>query len=137
MKLIKTIASARRNGPQQKECSHNLWVIQEITSVCCTLYICNKISIRKPLVYISHIQLFWFPFNLFSKLNINLTEVFHIKSPRPAFSFLPPVSFQIFTAGFSSRIFIFPLVHWPKKSDYSGSDISLFQDHVLPHRQLK
>ena len=33
------------------------------------------------------------------------------KAPRLAFSFLPPVRFEIFTAGFSIRIFIFPLVH--------------------------
>ena len=46
-----------------------------------------------------------------SSQNANLTEAFHVKSPRLAFSFLPPVRFEIFTAGFSSRIFIFPLVH--------------------------
>ena len=45
------------------------------------LYICNKISIRKPLVDISHIQLFWFPFNASPKQNIDLTEVFHVKPP--------------------------------------------------------
>ena len=44
------------------KCSYNSsWVIKknkktEITSICCTLYLCNKISIRKPLVDISHIQ---------------------------------------------------------------------------------
>ena len=36
---------------------------------------------------------------------------FSCKAPRLAFSFLLPVRFEIFTAGFSSRIFIFPLVH--------------------------
>ena len=46
-----------------------------------------------------------------SSQNANLTEAFHVKSPRLAFSFLPPVRFEMFTAGFSSRIFIFPLVH--------------------------
>ena len=52
-----------------------------------------------------------------SNRNTNLTEVSHVKPPPPpspprlAFSFLPPVRFEIFTAGFSSRIFIFPLVH--------------------------
>ena len=46
-----------------------------------------------------------------SSQNANLTEAFHVKSPRLAFSFLPPVRFEIFTAGFSSRTFIFPLVH--------------------------
>ena len=38
------------------------------------------------------------------------------------FSFLPPVRFEIFIAGFSSRISIFPLVHWLKNSDYSSLD---------------
>ena len=46
-----------------------------------------------------------------SSRNKNLTEVFHVKPPRLAFSFLPPVRLEIFTAGFSSRIFIFALVH--------------------------
>ena len=105
------------------KCSHNLWVIKvnkkpEITSVCGILYICNKISITKQLVDMSHVQLFWFPFNVPCKQNINLTEVFHIKSPRAAF--LPTVSFEIFTAVFSSWIFIFPPVHWLKKSDHSS-----------------
>ena len=45
---------------------------------------------------------------------------FSCKAPRLAFSFLPPVRFEIFTAGFSSQIFIFPLVLWLKKSDYSS-----------------
>ena len=31
----------------------------EITPICCT-YLCNKVSIRKPLVDISHIKLFCF-----------------------------------------------------------------------------
>ena len=59
----------------------------EVTSVCCTLYVCNKISFRKPLVDISHIQLFGFPFNVSCKQNINLTEVFHIKPPSSFFIF--------------------------------------------------
>ena len=68
----------------------------EITSVYCTLYICNKISNRKPLVDTSHIPLFRFSFNIFCKQNINLTEVF-----------------QIFTAGFSfgSSSFL-PFIDW-------------------------
>ena len=36
---------------------------------------------------------------------------FSCKAPRLAFSFLPPVRFEIFITGFSSWIFIFPLVH--------------------------
>ena len=50
-----------------------------------------------------------------SNRNTNLTDISHVKppppSPRLAFQFLPPVRFEIFDAGFSSRIFIFPLVH--------------------------
>ena len=45
---------------------------------------------------------------------------FSCKAPHLAFSFLPPVRFEIFTAGFSSRVFIFPLVHRLKKSNYSS-----------------
>ena len=52
----------------------------EINSVHSALYLCNKISIRKPLVDISHIQLFHFPFSVFDKQNTNLNEVFHLKS---------------------------------------------------------
>ena len=91
-----------------------------ITSACCTLYICTKISIGKPLVDISHIYLSWFPFSVSCKQNINLTEVFHVKPPRLGFSFLPPVSFEIFTESFSSWIFIFSSIHWLKKSDCSS-----------------
>ena len=36
---------------------------------------------------------------------------FLCKVPRLAFSFLPPVRFEVFTAGFSSQIFIFAVVH--------------------------
>ena len=62
----------------------------------------------------------YFDFHSLLPVKKNLTEVFHVKPLRLAFSFLPPVRFEIFTAGFSSRIFIFPLVHWLKKSDYSS-----------------
>ena len=51
-----------------------------ITSVSSALHLCNKISIRKPLVDLSHIQLFCFPFNVSHKQNTNLNEVFHVKS---------------------------------------------------------
>ena len=58
-------------------------------------------SIRKPLVDISH-----------SAILISIhNRSFSCKDPRLGFSFLPPVSFEIFTAGFSSRVFIFPPVH--------------------------
>ena len=46
------------------------------------------------------------------------TDVFHFKIPRLGFSFLPPVSLKLFSAGFSSRISIFPTIDWPLKSDY-------------------
>ena len=62
----------------------------------------------------------YFDFHSLLPVKKNLTEVFHVKPLRLAFSFLPPVRFEIFTAGFSSRIFIFPLVHWLKKFDYSS-----------------
>ena len=55
----------------------------------------------------THIQLFCFPFIVFYKQNINLTEIFLCKIPDLGFSFLPPVSFAIvhcrfFQVGFSS-----------------------------------
>ena len=50
-----------------------------------------------------------------SNRNTNLTE-----APRLAFSFLPPVRFEIFITGFSCWIFIFRLVQWLKESDYSS-----------------
>ena len=82
----------------------------EITSLCCTLYICNKISIRKSLLDVSHIQLFWFPFSVSSKQNINITEVFHIKYPVQFFHFCHPKAFkyslQVFLVGFSSFLLI-------------------------------
>ena len=54
----------------------------EIISVCSALYLCNKILIRKPLVDISCIPLFCFPFNISYKENTkNINEVFHVKSP--------------------------------------------------------
>ena len=53
----------------------------EIISVCCPLYLCHKISIKKPLFDISHIQSFFFQFNVSYKQNTNLNKVFHLKSP--------------------------------------------------------
>ena len=92
----------------------------DITSACCTLYICDKISVRKSLVDISHIQLFWFPFIVAYKQNINLTEIFHLKPSVQGFHFCHPQVLELFTAGFSTRTFAFPPVHWLKKSDYSS-----------------
>ena len=60
-------------------------------------------------------------YHIFSYFDFHLLfPLFSCKAPRLAFSFLPPVRFEIFRAGFSSRIFIFPLVHWLRKSDYSS-----------------
>ena len=53
----------------------------ETTHVCCALCLYKKISFRKPLVEMSHIQLFCFRFNISYKQNINLIEVFHVKPP--------------------------------------------------------
>ena len=53
----------------------------EITSVHFILYLCNKISIRKPLVNMSHTKLFCFPFNVSFKQNTKVNVVFHVKSP--------------------------------------------------------
>ena len=50
----------------------------------CLLYILyryNKISVRKPLFDISHVQLFCFPSNASYKQNGNLAEFSHIKPP--------------------------------------------------------
>ena len=43
--------------------------ISEIISVRSALYLCNEISIRKPLVDVSHIQLFCFSFEVFYDQN--------------------------------------------------------------------
>ena len=59
----------------------------EIIFVCAPFHLCNKISVRKPLVGISRIQLLCFPFNVSCKQNANLNEVFHVKSPIKVFHF--------------------------------------------------
>ena len=53
----------------------------EITSSAAHCIYVIKISIRKPMVDISHIQLFCFPFNVSYWQNVNLTQVFHVKPP--------------------------------------------------------
>ena len=58
---------------------------QENISVCSTLYLWNKISIRKPLAEISHIELFCFLFNVSDLQDINLAKVFHEKLPSTFF----------------------------------------------------
>ena len=58
--------------------------------------------------------------SLFPVKKYKSNQSFSCKALRLAFSFLPAVSFEIFTAGFSSQILIFPPVHWLKKSDYSS-----------------
>ena len=101
--------------------SYNLPVIKvnkktEITSVCSTLYLCHKITIKKNLV--SHIQLFCLQFNISYKQNLNLTKIVLVKFPVQVFHFCYLSTFKLFTTDFSSRIFIFPLVDWLNKSDY-------------------
>ena len=58
--------------------------------------------------------------SLFPVKKCKLNRSFSCKAPRLAFSFLPPVRFEIFTAAFSGRIVIFPIVHRLRKSDYSS-----------------
>ena len=91
-----------------KKVNNNL----EITSVCSTLYLCNKM-----IPYFNHFALHGM---IFFKETISITEVFHFKTPCLGFSFLPPVSFEIFSTGISSRVSIFPPIDWPLKSDYSS-----------------
>ena len=91
----------------------------EISSVCCTLYICNKILIRSSCRHIAYaVILNSIPCSLQTKYKSNRN--FSCNVPRLTLSFLPPLSYEIFTADFSSRIFIFTPVHWQKKSDYSN-----------------
>ena len=74
----------------------------EITSVCSILYLCNKYPI---------FSYFTLPGMIYFKhTNIIATDVFHFKIPCLGFLFLPPVSLEIFSAGFSSRISIFPTI---------------------------
>ena len=110
------------------KCSHNLWIIKvnkkpEITlpAVHCIYVIKFQLESLLSTYYIFS----YFDFHaLFSVIYIYIyiyksNRSFSCKAPRLAFSFLPPVRFEIFTAGFSSRIFIFPIVHWLRKSGYS------------------
>ena len=103
---------------------NNLLIIKvnkkpEITSVCCTSYLWNKISVRKPLFDMLHIQLFCFPLNVScnKKQNINRTKVSHLKFPSMFFIFVTR-KFKIINC----RLFWsdFHLPTWPLKSDYSS-----------------
>ena len=64
----------------------------EITSVCSTLHLCNKI-IPYSIILLS---MEWISF----KQTVSITEIFHFKNPRLGFSFLPPVSFEIIQCKF-------------------------------------
>ena len=106
------------------KCSHNLWIIKANKKPEITLSAVHYIYVIKfqleSLLPTYHIFSYFdfhllFPVKKIYKSN----RSFSCEDPRLAFSFLPPVRFEIFTAGFSSRIFIFPLVHWLRKSDYS------------------
>ena len=111
------------------KCSHNLWIIKANKKLGITLSAVHYIYVIKSQLgsLLSTCHIFsYFDFQSFfpvKKCKSNL--IFSCKAPRLSFSFLPPVRFQIFTAGFSIRIFIFPLVHWLKKSDYSSLYIQL------------
>ena len=90
MKMYWKSSEKFRKCKEKFKCSCNFCVIKvdnnlEITSVRPSLDLGNKIWIGKPFIDI----------------------VFHFKNPRLDFLFLPPVSFEIFIAGFSSRILIF------------------------------
>ena len=106
------------------KCSHDLWIIKvnkqpEITLPAVHYMYVIKFELESPLSAY-HIFSYSDFHSLFPVKKYKSNRCFSCKAPRLAFSFLPPVIFQIFTAGFSSRIFIFPLVHWLKKSDYSS-----------------
>ena len=107
-----------------RKCSHNLWIIKvnkksEITLPAAHCIYVIKFQL-KSLLLTYHIFSYFDFHSLFPVKKYKSNRSFLCKAPRLAFSFLPPVRFEIFTAGFSSRIFIFPLVHWLRKSDYSS-----------------
>ena len=47
---------------------------------------------------------------IYFRQTISTTEVFHVKTPRPGFSFLPLVIFEIIHASFSGQISLFPTI---------------------------
>ena len=106
------------------KCSDNLWMIKVNKKPETTLPAVHCIYVIKfqleSLLLTYHIFSYFDFHSLFPVKKYKSNRSFLCKAPRLAFSFLPPVRFEIFTAGFSSRIFIFPLVHWLRKSDYSS-----------------
>ena len=113
------------------KCSHNLWIIKVNKKLEITLSPVHFIYVIKSQLesLLSTYQIFsYFDFHsLFPAKKYRSNRSFSCKAPRLAFSFLLPARFEILTAGFSSRIFIFPLVYWLKKSDYSSLWSHLFQ----------
>ena len=93
------------------KCSHNLWIIKvnkkpEITlpAVHCIYVI--KLQLES-LLSTYHIFSYFDFHSLLPVKKYKSNRSFLCKAPRLAFSFLPPARFEIFTAGFSSRVFIF------------------------------
>ena len=79
-----------------------------------------KISIRKSLVDdISHMQLFYFSFNILLKIEYKYNWRFSLKTPHLSFHFYDSYLILL-TAGFACRIFIFPPIACLKKSDFSS-----------------
>ena len=80
----------------------------DITSVCCTLYLCNKTSVKYHIF-----NCFDFHSVFFYKQNINITEVFHVKLPM-SFLFatrkLWNYSLQAFIVIFSSFLLLGDLI---------------------------
>ena len=111
------------------KCSHNLWIIKvnkkpEITlpGVHCIYVIKFQLE---SLLWTYHIfSYFDFHSLFFVKKKYKSNQSFSCKASLLAVSFLPPLRFEIFTAGFSSRIFIFPLVYWLRKSAYSSLSLT-------------
>ena len=119
------------------KCSHNLWIIKvnkkpEITLP--AVHCIHVIKFQLESLLSTHHIFSYFDFHSLFPVKKKSNRSFSCKAPRLAFSFLPPVRFQIFTAGFSSRIFIFPPVHWLKKSDYSSLGVTM---HFLSSRGQK
>ena len=110
------------------KCSHNLWIIKvnkkpEITLP--AVHCIHVIKFQLESLLSTHHIFSHFDFHSLFPVKKKSNRSFSCKAPRLAFSFLPPVRFEIFTAGFSSRIFIFPLVHWLRKSDCSSLNKTL------------
>ena len=108
------------------KCSHNLWIIKVNKKPEITLPAVHCIYVIKfqleSLLLTYHIFSYFDSHSLFPVkiYTYKSNQSFSCKAPSLAFSFLPPVRFEIFTAGFFSRIFISPPVHWLRKYDCSS-----------------